>query len=151
MAVQSRSNISNVEFLRGGWFISRDTQTLLKDATRSGDIVSGTVMCRIAASGKWETFTGSTATTGVAVPKGIYVGPDITEAAIQAADVTGLSIVVGGGAGLYDQDDITIENSKTLDTVVTVGTTDLATVEEWLRRIGLFATSGVAIDGYENS
>ena len=56
---------------------------------------------------------------------------------IQAGDITHLRIITGG---LYfDESQLVIENSKTLDTVVTVGTTDLRTVRARLASIELHA------------
>jgi hypothetical protein len=124
-------------------------QTLLTDAGRTTDLLQYTLMAKVAATQKWVPFTDETATNGAAIPQGIYVGGDIASADIVAGDVEGLSILVGDAN--FDENQLVIENSKTLDTVITVGTTDLRTVRDHLATRGLFSEDTIAISSAENA
>lgn len=149
MSVQVRRDNTTVPFLRDGSVsYVRESEILLQDAGRSGDIVKHTLMAQISATKKWATFTDETATNGTALVKGIYLGDDITEAAIKAGDVVDLPILVGGLVTI-DKAQITIENSKTLDTVVGGAAVDNHRVEDDLNRIGIFVETTVDIDVLE--
>lgn len=117
------------------------SETILTNASRSGDLVDGTLMAQITASGKWVPFTDATATDGSAVPSGFYRGPDITEAAIKAGDVTGVTIITGDA--LLDENLITIENSLTLATALGA-TIELRTVATELRRYGFHFNDAIS-------
>lgn len=149
MSVQTRRDNTTVPFIRNGISVVRESSILLQDAGRSGAIVKFTLMAQISATKKWATFTDETATNGTALVKGIYLGDDITEAAIKAGDVVDLPILVGGGACEIDAAQITIENSKTLDTVVGGAAVDNHRVEDDLNRIGIFVETTVDIDVLE--
>lgn len=149
--VQSRTNNSNVPFIRGGNGYSEDDLTILQNVGRTVDLVFGTVMAKVAASQIWVPFTDETATDGSAIPQGIYIGEDIAAADLVAGNVTDAVILIGGRC-VVDADEITIENSKTLGTVITVGTTDLRTVKDHLEDVGIFLTEDpVDIDEHENT
>ncbi|KPK96014.1 hypothetical protein AMJ80_02415 [bacterium SM23_31] len=128
-----------------------DNAVLLQDAGRSGDIEPRTLMARIAATGKWVTYTDETATDGTAIPAGIY-DPEgnlgaIAEADIQAGDVEDLPILIFGA--LFDRDLLVIENSKTLGTIIAATTVNAQTVEEALKKISLIpqnTDSGSAVE-----
>jgi hypothetical protein len=147
MAVQVQTDNLLREIVRYGHAAVKQGQTLLQDAGRSGNLVWGTLMAKVAATGKWIPFTNEASTNGTAIPQGIYVGQDILEAAIIAADVEDLEILVGAWV-IVDQNLLTIENSKTLATVIAVGTTDLRTVEDHLAESGIFMQDTVAISSF---
>jgi len=149
MAVENRADYSNVPFIRHGIAITKDSETLLKDAGRSVPLVYGTLMTKVSASQKWVPFTDETATDGTAIPLGIYVGDDVTAAALVADDVVDAPVLVG--QAVIDKNQLVIENSKTLATVITVGTTDIRNVEDHLANIGIFAEDTVDIDEFENA
>lgn len=150
MTVQVSTNNSSVPFIRFGDSLYRDSETLLQDAGRTADLVCGTLMAKVAASQKWVPFTDETATDGTAIPQGIYLGADIASADIVAGDVTDLPILVGSNV-LIDEDQLVIENSKTVNTVITVGTTDLRTVMDHLAGRGIFLEETVDITEFENA
>ncbi len=150
MTVQVSTNNSSVPFVRAGDSLYRDSETLLQDAGRTTPLVCGTLMAKVAASQKWVPFTDETATDGTAIPQGIYIGPDITAAAIVAGDVVDLPILVGATV-IIDEDQLVIENSKTVNTVITVGTTDLRTVMDRLAARGIFLQATVDITEFENA
>jgi hypothetical protein len=96
-------------------------------------------------------FTDETATDGDAIPQGIYVGPDIPAADLVAGDVVDNQILVG--AALFDVNQLVIENSKTLNTVINAtGGADninIKTVRDYLADKGLFAEDTTDISGFQ--
>ena len=149
MSMQSRSNIDNRAFILSGMTFVKEAETIIQDAGRTAVLKFGTLMAKIAASGKWTPFINEAATNGTAHPQGIYVGDELTAAKIVAGDVLNCPILVGGVCTI-DSGQLTIEASKTLATVITVGTTDLRTVEDHLQTKGIFVESTVDAAGIEN-
>lgn len=149
MAVQNSINNANIPFVLTGNALSRDDQVILTDAGRSAVLAQFTLMAKIAASGKWTPFILETATNGTAIPQGIYIGEDIAAADIVAGDISDVNILVGDA--VIDVNQLVIEASKTLDTVITVGTTDLRTVRDHLANRGIFVEETVDISSFENA
>ena len=151
MAQQAERNNSNIAFVLEGQSYVSEAETLLQDAGRGAvALVWGTLMAKVAASQKWVPFTDETAVDGSAIPLGIYVGADVPGADLVAGDVVN-SPILRGGACTIDVEQLTIENSKTLGTVITVGTTDLRTVRDHLMEIGIFTESTTDITSFENA
>lgn len=150
MAVQSSLDVSNIPFILSGVGLARDDQVILTDAGRAIPLAPFTVMAKVAATGKWVPFTNEAATDGTAIPQGIYIGDEIAAADIVAGDVSDAFILVGKDVTV-DVNQLVIENSKTLDTVITVGTTDLRTVRDHLANRGIFTEETVDISGFENA
>jgi hypothetical protein len=150
MSVQNDINVSNIPFILSGVGLSRDDQVILTDAGRAAPLVPFTVMSKVAATGKWVPFTNEAATNGTAIPQGIYLGDAIAAADIVAGDVSDVFILVGKDVTV-DVDQIIIENAKTLDTVITIGTTDLRTVRDHLATRGIFTEETVDISSFENA
>ena len=98
--------------------IKKSGQTLLTDGSRTAILYRNTVMAKVTASGKWVPWTDITAVNGAAYPRGIYVGPDVTAAALAAGDVTGCDILVGGAGCQVDKNLLVFENSLALTTAV---------------------------------
>ena len=150
MPVQVSLNNSNTPFVLSGSALSRDDQVLLTDAGRTTVLAQFTLLAKVAATQKWVPFTSEVATDGTAIVQGIYIGDDIAAADIVAGDIADLNVLLGG-AITVDVDQLAIENSKTLDTVVTVGTTDLRTVRDHLANRGIFVENTVDISSFENA
>lgn len=150
MSVQASQNNSNIPFILSGNALSRDDQILLTDAGRTTVLAQFTLLAKVAATQKWVPFTDETATNGAAIPQGIYIGDDIASADIAAGDIADLNVLLGGSI-TADVNQLVIENSKTLDTVVTVGTTDLRTVRDHLANRGIFVEETVDISSFENA
>ena len=151
MSVQNSSNNANIPFILSGVGLSRDDQIILQDAGRGAVALEPfTLMAKVAASQKWVPFTHEAATNGTAHPQGIYIGDSIAGADIVAGDIPDVFILVGKDVTV-DVDQIVIENSKTLDTVITVGTTDLRTVRDHLATRGIFTEETVDISSFENA
>jgi len=151
MPIQESIDNANVPFIQGGNAFSRDDQVLLTDAGRTTVLAQFTLLAKVAASQKWVPFTNEAATNGTAIPQGIYLGDDITAADIVAGDIADLQVLVGGDGVPVDVNQLVIENSKTLDTVITVGTTDLRTVRDHLANRGIFIEETVDISSFENA
>ena len=150
MAVQNSSDNANIPFILSGVGVSRDDQVLLTDAGRATPLLQFTLLSKVAATQKWVPFTNEAAVDGSAIPQGIYLGDDIAAADIVAGDIPDLFVLVGKDVTV-DVDQIVIENAKTLDTVITVGTTDLRTVRDHLANRGIFTEETVDISGFENA
>lgn len=157
MAVQSLGNLQSFPFFLSGNTISRDGETIAQDGARATVLKQFTLMAQIAASRKWVPLTDVTAVDGSNVARGIYVGDDIAAATLVAGDVTNCPIVVGGSCATFDSSLLVLENSLTLNSVVSDdpagadnGVVHTRIVADDLARIGLFAESTVDIDGLEN-
>ncbi len=146
MAVQTKLDNTVVPFVLTGLAVSLENAVIIQDAGRVDPLLFGTVMAKIASSGKWTPFVNEAATDGTAIPQAIYIGPDITAAKLVAGDIADSKMLVGTNV-IVAQDQIVIENSKTLDTVITVGTTDLRTVRDRLAARGIFVEETIAISG----
>ena len=150
MSVQNSINNANIPFILSGVGLSRDDQVILTDAGRVAVLAPFTLMSKIAATQKWVPFTNQAAIDGSAIPQGIYIGDEIASADIVAGDISDVFILVGKDVTV-DVDQIVIENAKTLDTVITVGTTDLRTVRDHLATRGIFTEETVDISSFENA
>ena len=149
MAVQESTTNQNFAFVLSGEALSRSV-TLLQDAGRgAAALVYGTLMAKVSATGKWVPFTDETAVDGTATARGIFVGDDVTGAALVAGDVTDVPIYVGG-CFTFDAQQLVIENSKLLTTVVGGATTENRTVQDDLESFGMYTELTVDIDELEN-
>lgn len=154
MAQQVRQNNTNApNILYSGIALTEHDAVLEQDAARATVLGYGTLMAKVAASQKWVPFTDETAVDGSAVPLGIYVGEDVTAAALVAGDVTDAAILVGGQA-LVDEEQLIIENSKTLATLISALAAAplwIVSVRDVLRMVGIFVESTIATSGFENA
>lgn len=149
MSVQVRQDNNVVPFIRSGFPLSRGDAVIEQDALRSLPLEFGTVVAKVAANGKWTPFTDEGALDGTAIPQGIFVGSAIPAATIAAGDVSDVMILVGAGV-VVAEDQVVLENSKTLDTVITSGSIDLRTVRDWLAARGIFTQDTIAISNFAN-
>jgi hypothetical protein len=133
--VQQRIDSDTSEFVLSGEPKYMKDAIYAQHVARSGDIVPFTLMAIDSASLKWRTFIDETAANGTAIPQGIYVGPTIAEADIQAGDIENLLILRRDAQ--FREDWLVIENGKTLNTLITVGTTDIRTVRDRLLDLNL--------------
>ncbi len=145
--VQKSLNVDTRPFILEDFHTYRkDQETLFQDAGRGADLLSRTLMAKIAATGKVVPYTLETATNGTAIPFGVFdpegTFGDIPQQDIIDGDVEGLPIVMFGAA--FDKDKLVIENAKTLDTIIAVGTINARTVEDELRRNSLIAVDTIS-------
>jgi hypothetical protein len=158
MAMQSSATLKNFPLILSGALLVRDNETLLTDGARATVLKRGTVMAQVAASKKWVPLTDIAAvTTGAAVARGILLSEDVTAAALVAGDVTGQVILVGGAAVTLDAQQVVLENSLTLNTVVSDDpagadndVVNVRRIEDDLARIGLFVENTIDISKLEN-
>jgi len=150
MSVEVRNDVSNVPFIRMGMpaAVQREAETVAQDAGRTSDMVAKTLMSYDPAAGKWVPFTDETGTDGTQFPRGVLL-KTLAEADIVAGDIDNVPILVG--ACILDRDQLVIENSKTLATVINSPAGVNITVEDHLRTLGLYMESTVDVDGLENS
>ena len=112
----------------------------------STDFVVGDIFTfEATALGKWTPFDEG-AVNGAQVPSGIYLGGDILAATIVAGDVVDIPILVGGCCTI-DENQLVVEGTATLDSVLANG----KTIRETLYEIGIFAEDTVDIDSFENA
>ena len=150
MAVQTRGDSDTRNFVLFSYPGRRqDKGTIAQDAGRSAVLAPNTLMAKVAASEKWTPWISASATDGTAHPQGIFVGEEITAAALVAGDVTDQPIIEFGID--FDEDLLVIENSLTLATVITVGTTDLRSARDILKTQTLIPRSTISISNQENT
>jgi hypothetical protein len=111
MALQSRIDNSTVPFIRNGYSFCRHDGIIAQDVARTTPLLSKTVMGKIGNTDFWTPWVNTAALDGSAIPRAIYLGPDIAAADLVDGDVTGALIMVGGccevdGSQLVYDDDI---------------------------------------------
>jgi hypothetical protein len=155
MAVQASVDRNVIPFIMSGRPLYKEGQTIAQIGGRTAVLYNKTLLGKVAATGKWLPCDDATATDGTVVALGIYVGEDITAAALAAADVVDCPVIVGGAGVTFDKDQLIVEEATspplTIDSIITVGTNDKRSIRDRLASQGLFAEDTVAIDGYENS
>jgi len=85
------------------------------------------------------TATAGTGGTGVDLPQGIYMGEDVTAAALVAGDVVDAPILLFGA--VVDEDKLVLENSLDLDDVAGAGDPGAKTIRDILRTISIIPRS----------
>jgi len=156
MSVQVSASNKNFGFLRYGEAKTK-TGTILQDAARATPLVFGTVLAQVAASRKWVPLTDVTAVaTGENTARGIFIGDNVTAAALVAGDVLNQQILIGGPCTI-DAQQVVLENNVTLSTVVSDdpagadnGVVNVRVVEDDLMRIGIFVEDTLDITALEN-
>lgn len=92
------------------------------------------------------TVTAGTGNDGQNIPAGIFTGDAITAAALIAGDVVNQPILIGGAVSV-DTNQVIVENSLTLDSVVVALNKTIGSV---LNGIGIFAEETIDVASYEN-
>ena len=147
--VQHRRDSDTAEFiLRGHPKVDHIAVMGQIPGRSTGDIVTYTLLAKVAATKKWQPFLNEAAGDGTAIPQGIYVGPDILEADIIAGDVTGLHVMLRDAE--FRADWLVIEGGKTLDTIIS-NAPDIRAVEDYLTNLNLFARDVESRTKDENS
>jgi len=149
-ANQVATNNDVRSFYQEGTPFEESNETILTDAGRTTVLAAFTLMAYNPTSKKWVPYTDETATDGTAYPAGFTI-QSYTAAEIAAADVVDVPIIVGGRGLVIDKNRLVIENSKTLDTIINVPTNMNTTVEQALRRIGIFVAASSNANAYQNA
>jgi hypothetical protein len=148
MAVQLNTDLNTESFIKeGNWRTKYGT--FKQDAGRSGALVIHTLLAWDSANLKYVAFTDETATDGTQTPVAISQRA-LTEAQIKAGDVSDFPVYYFADAGTFDEDQLTIENSKTMDTVITVPANQKQTVRQHLEKLGMLGVTVTDIDAVEN-
>ena len=150
MAVQNSTDLKNVPFITSGQILQTQSGVLLTIGARSTDLLTNTLMAKIAATGKYAPYTDVAAVDGTAIPAGFYIGDDIAFALIAAGDVSNLLIATLGSVATFDPDELVLENSVTLADVIGTGVT-LTTVGDELIKKGFISEVTVLISQPENA
>jgi len=145
MGVQTSANITNYPFVTSGESFVSEAEVVAQDAGRATVLAKYTLMAQIPATRKWVPFTDETLTNGQEFPLGIITA-ELSAAEIVAGDVSDVPILTGG-TFTFDENQLVIENSKTLDTVIS--TLNL-TVRQWLHTRGMCPEDSMSIDEFEN-
>lgn len=145
MGIENQRDISLHPLVIGGRCVTRREQ-VAQDAQRSGAMVLGTVMSYDPTNTNWVPFTDETATDGTAHPCGILYEA-LTEAAIQAGDIDGVTIIVADA--ILNEDLITFENSLTKDTIVNIPANLNKSAEQLLGMVGLVLVDTEEASSYE--
>ena len=148
MSVQNSANVTNFPFILDGNSKDKPLETIAQDAGRTVDLARYTLMSYNPTTTKWVPFTDETATDGTQIPSGIVLAT-VEYEAIVAGDVEDVPILIANAE--FDQNQLVIENSKTLATIVNVPTSLNKSVEELLRWAGLIASDTIPIDEFENA
>jgi hypothetical protein len=149
MSVETYADVTNRPFILNDDSLTKEAETVVQDAGRgTADMERNTLMSYDPATGKWSPFIDETETDGTQIPMGILQSK-ILAADIVAGDVVDVPILVGNA--VIDQNQLVIEASKTLATVVNVPVGLNKTVEELLRWIGIFCADTIAIEEFENA
>lgn len=143
MAVQNRTDVTNLPFILSGDSFVRSPITILQDAGRVAPLVFGTVMGRVTASGKYVPADAA-AVDGSDVPRGIFLGDDIPAADLVAGDVVDQVLLVGSNCTVDEQ--LVVLEADLLDDALTSGDT----MRDALNQIGIFPEDTIDIDSFEN-
>jgi hypothetical protein len=99
----------------------------------------------ITANGKWVPFDEDSI-DGAQIPRGILLTGPVTAAALVAGDVVDQAILAGGTCTI-DVDQLVIEGTATVNTVLSGG----QTISDMLAAIGIFLEDTVDITEFENA
>ena len=149
MSVQNRQNNTTEPLILSDDSLIRNA-SIAQDANRTTDLLKNTVMAKIAATGLWVPFNTVVGTTGIGVPRGIYMGDDVDAADLVAGDIDDVPILMGNATvneNLVVWDDDTLD----ADTVVAPATVEARTAREALAESsGIFLEDTVSITNFEN-
>lgn len=118
MGVQNSATVSTRSAVFRGFPMAlyENDAVLLTNAGRTTPLLTNTVLARVVATGKFVPWTSLTAVDGSAIPCAVYVGSDISAAAIVAGDVTGLQVLVGFAE--VEEAKLVLENTRALADVI---------------------------------
>ncbi|MEN6566786.1 MAG: hypothetical protein ABFC57_10835 [Veillonellales bacterium] len=149
MAVQNSVDNTNVPLILSGDSLIR-YENIEQLIGRTTPILYGTVMAKKAA-GNWTPFNNVAGVDGSAIPRGIYLGNDITAAAIAADNKDGCAILVGGCCTVNESLVVFDDGTLNADSIIGVGTIHAATARDVIAEVsGIFFEGTVNISEHEN-
>lgn len=144
--VNGLGTIMRFESLKKG--LNNSSISVLSAVGSGTDISAGTLGLN-GATGT-GTVTAATGDAYTAIPAGIYVGSEITAAALVAGTVTKKQVLVGGFPIYVDKNQLVFEGSQALTSLITANGV-FQTVEDYLlNQLGIIAVDSVAMDAQEN-
>lgn len=135
----------------GRFFVAFNGDAFVFTSSETGTDSIVTVLSAVAAGGGTDisgvgflnglvgTATAGTGGTGVDLPQGIYIGNEITAAALVAADVVDAPIIIFGV--VVDEDKLVLEGGLDLDDVIGAGDPGARTIRDMLRTISIIPRS----------
>lgn len=139
MAVQNRADLTTEPLILSDESDVRN-ETIVQIEQRATDLLYGTVMAQIAATGLWTPFISVAGTDGSGVPRGIYLGDDIVAADLVAGNVVDVPILVGNARV---NESLVVFDDDTLDADTVVAP---ATVEARTARAALAAAANIRLE-----
>lgn len=139
MTLESKVTLDSTGTILGGSGNFKDDQTIEQDAGRgTADMVIYTVMVRDAATEKLKPMTVLTDVLSESLPVGL-LWQTVGFAPIVAGDVLNQKLLAGGDIKI-DEGKIIIENSLTLESLITVPAGGQRTIRTALQLLGIFPT-----------
>jgi hypothetical protein len=150
MAVQNRQdNITEPLILDGKSYVRN--AAIAQDGSRMTELLTNTIMCQIATTRLWVPFNSLSVETGASVPRGIYVGDNISAADLVDGDIEDVPIMVGGCCTVNENVVVWDDDTLDADTVVNAGTIEARTARAALvESAGIYLEDTVSISEYEN-
>lgn len=149
MAYQARANLSNTPLILSD---SPDVENgdIAQNEQRTTDLLYGTVMAQISATGLWTPFNAVAGTDGSGVPRGIYLGDDIDAEDLSDADIEDVPILVGN-ARVNESEVVWDDDTLSADTVVAPATVEARTARRALEEsVNIRLEATVQTTDYEN-
>lgn len=144
MAVELWTTANTVPFVRGGSPLVR-YETIAEDQGRSGDMLSGTVLGRVANGGKWVPLDIA-ATDGSQWPAGVLLRT-LTEADIQAGDILNVPIMTGGSPpAILAEEGLTFEGGVNPASPINVPAGTWLLVREAMAQANMYIIEGQDIE-----
>ncbi len=134
---ESKLTLETFPWDLGGEGVIKDDKTIQQDAGRGAvDMAFLTVMVIDAADQKLKPMTVLTDATSESVPVGLLM-QTVAAASIVAGDVDDVKLLIGSNK-MIDEDKIVLENSLTLESLITVPAGGQRTIRTALQDIGIY-------------
>jgi len=149
MAVQERQDLSNTPLILSD---ESDVENgdIVQNEERTTDLLYGTVLAQIAATGLWTPFIAVAGTDGSGVPRGIYLGDTIVAADLVDGDIEDVPILVGN-ARVNESEVVWDDDTLDADTVVAPASVEARTARRALEEsVNIRLEATVTSTAYEN-
>jgi hypothetical protein len=149
MAFQEREDLSNTPLILSDES-DVENHDIIQNGDRTTELLYGTVMAQIAASGLWTPFVSVAGTDGSGVPRGIYLGDNIAAADLADDNIEDVPILVGN-ARVNESEVIWDDDTLDADTVVAPATVEARTARRALEEsVNIRLEATVTTTAHEN-
>lgn len=148
MAVQNSADLTNKPFVVHGNPATENRYSLAQDGARATALTTLTLLSFDSSTRTWVPFSDETATDGTQIPTGISF--DSATAAQMVAGAVANFEVYSASEFRFDENQLVIESSKTLNTVVTQPANVNKNVRQHLADIGMIAVDVDPIDAVQS-